>query len=322
MKSPLPRICRLLPTPTALTWHAVPAAWAVAVSVAFYLTALLVTSGITVRILAAQDDSQDKSSLMSLPPSASLTAEEQKKEAEFPYVIPCEFQPTVENFAAGDNISITAVRGNRQHIEPGGTLLVVGTYQLHSAAKATLLLNLPKNTATQTRGIAWQSIDVTHGTGDFALQLNRSDDGRYRVSFFFPHDPGRDGRSGTNSGGGVYLSEVLSLAEEEAEFLYVVPCEFKASVDDILSSDRINITDVRENRKQILVKGTYRLDSAPKATLTLVGGNPATTRQIIAVARGTGHFALRANLSGSGTGNFRVSFYGPRVLGSVYIIER
>jgi hypothetical protein len=324
MKRLLPRIRRLLAAPSALTWHLFPAAWAIAASVAFCLAALFVTPGIAVRILAAQEGSPNSSSLTSLPVSAPLTAEEQQKETEakFPYVIPCEFHPTDEDFADGDSISIISVRGDRKHIEPGGAYLVEGTYQLHSADKARLALNLTAP-GVQSR-TARQSTRVARGTGNFALEANMSADGDFHVSFYIPHGPDRDGRSRMDSSGGVYFREEPSLAEEEAEFPYVVPCRFEASVHDITSSDEINITEVRENRKQILVKGTYRLHSAAKATLRLYlpGDTSAapTARQFIQVVRGTGHFDLRANLSG--VGNYRVSFYSTRDVYTIYIIER
>jgi hypothetical protein len=328
MKRLLPRIRRLLAAPSALTWHLFPAAWAIAASVAFYLAALLVTPGIAVRILAAQEGSPNSSSLTSLPASAPLTAEEQQKETEarFPYIIPCEFHPAEEDFADGDSISITSVRGDRKHIEPGGAYLVEGTYQLNSAAKAGLALSLASNTPTPTPASAGQRIRVARGTGNFALEANMSAEGDFHVSFYIPHGPDRDGRSRrwVDSGGGVYFREVLSLAEEEAEFPYEVPCRFEISTDDALSSDRIGITAVRENRKQILVEGTYQLKSVAKATLALIlttpNDTPALSGQHIRVTRGTGHFALRANLSG--VGNYRVSFYDPSVGYTVHIIER
>src|SRR6185295_444590 len=65
-------------------------------------------------------------------------AGEQAAEAEFPYVIRPELGAT--EFAAGDSIVITSVRGNRRHLESGGRYLVEGSYTLASAERADLAL--------------------------------------------------------------------------------------------------------------------------------------------------------------------------------------
>src|ERR1700749_2658609 len=65
----------------------------------------------------------------------SVRAEE-KVESQFAQTI--KFELGASGFRAGDNITITSVRGSRNHIESGGDYLVEGTYTLATAENAEL----------------------------------------------------------------------------------------------------------------------------------------------------------------------------------------
>ncbi|HEY3912885.1 MAG TPA: hypothetical protein VGN61_00245, partial [Verrucomicrobiae bacterium] len=52
----------------------------------------------------------------------------------FTHEIP--FELGASGFADGDKITITSVRGDRKHIEAGGSYIVEGTYTLNSAESA------------------------------------------------------------------------------------------------------------------------------------------------------------------------------------------
>ena len=88
-------------------------------------------------------------------------------------------------FSAGDLITITSVRGDRNHIEPGGSYLVEGSYTLVSADSADLAL------FCTTRGPSGptpiqdsERIKVTRGGGKFRLYQTNVADGWLHVSFY------------------------------------------------------------------------------------------------------------------------------------------
>src|SRR6185436_16869589 len=58
----------------------------------------------------------------------SARAGEEAVESEFPHLI--QFELGDAEFAPGDSIVITSVRGNRRHLEEGGRYLVEGSYTL------------------------------------------------------------------------------------------------------------------------------------------------------------------------------------------------
>src|SRR3984957_4243000 len=64
-------------------------------------------------------------------PGQSAVCAEVDSEQRFPHII--QYELGASGFSAGDQISITSVRGDRAHIEPGGSYLVEGTYTLASA---------------------------------------------------------------------------------------------------------------------------------------------------------------------------------------------
>ena len=78
------------------------------------------------------------------PPSEARSVEKQ-----FPYVIDfVPYSPEWGQFSPCDEIVITVVRSDRNHIEPGGRYLVEGTYKLASMERAMLGLSV---TAPQPR---------------------------------------------------------------------------------------------------------------------------------------------------------------------------
>ena len=116
---------------------------------------------------------------------------------QFPQVIPYELGAS--GFAAGDQITITSVRGNREHIEPGGSYLVEGTYTLASADGASLALFCTTRGPSGPTPIQdGQRIKITTGTGKFSLYETNVPDGWLHVSFY-PHH--------SDWHGGVYFGE-------------------------------------------------------------------------------------------------------------------
>ena len=104
-------------------------------------------------------------------------------EPRFPHVI--EYELGAFGFAEGDNITITAVRGDREHIEPGGSYLVEGTYTLGLAGSANLALFCTTRGPSGPTPIQdGQQIQITKGTGKFYLCETNLADGWLHVSFY------------------------------------------------------------------------------------------------------------------------------------------
>jgi len=124
------------------------------------------------------------------PPTA------QQLGAEFPYVIDfVTYTPGWSLFAPGDNIAITALRGDRKRIEPGGRYLVEGTYTLASMDRARLGLSVTAPSSDSPGAIsptaAEQMTEVARGTGHFSLRETM----RYAGSFHVSFDPMGGGES-------------------------------------------------------------------------------------------------------------------------------
>lgn len=122
----------------------------------------------------------------------------EKIKQQFPYAI--QFELGASGFSDGDQITITSVRGDREHIEPGGGYVVEGTYTLHSADSADLCLfctSRGPSGSTPVQETERLSIK-TKGTGNFQLYETNVPDGWLHVSFY-PHH--------SSSGGGVYFGE-------------------------------------------------------------------------------------------------------------------
>jgi hypothetical protein len=125
---------------------------------------------------------------------------EEKLERQFPHVIQYELGAS-SGFYGEDQFTITSVRGDREHIEPGGSYLVEGTYTLASRTSAQLTLYCtthgPSGPAPVQDG---ERINITKGTGQFSLYETNLADGWLHVSFATLHGNvyfGEKGRENT-----------------------------------------------------------------------------------------------------------------------------
>ena len=125
---------------------------------------------------------------------------EEKLERQFPHVIQHELG-TSSGFYGEDQFTITSVRGDREHIEPGGSYLVEGFYTLASRTSTQLTLNCttrgPIGPAPVQDG---QRVNITKGTGRFYLYETNLVDGWLHVSFATMHGNiyfGEKGRENT-----------------------------------------------------------------------------------------------------------------------------
>jgi len=116
---------------------------------------------------------------------------------QFPHHI--QFELGASGFFPGDQIIISEVRGDREHIEPGGSYLVEGSYTLASADSADLALYCT------TRGPSGptpvqdnERMKITKGAGSFHLYETNVADGWLHVSFY---------PDNSKMHGGVYFGE-------------------------------------------------------------------------------------------------------------------
>lgn len=115
---------------------------------------------------------------------------------DFPYVIQPELGAA--EFAPGDSIVISLLRGNRQHLEPGGRYMLEGTYTLSSADSADLAWYCTSRSNTGSTPVAKeQHMQINRGSGQFHLEKTLLDDGWLHVSFY----------AGGKSHGGIYFGE-------------------------------------------------------------------------------------------------------------------
>ena len=118
-------------------------------------------------------------------------------ERQFPQII--QYELGASGFFAGDQISITSVRGDRKHIEPGGSYLVEGTYTLASADSADLALYCTtRGPSGPTPVQDSEHINITSGAGRFHLYETNVADGWLHVSFYSDN---------SKMHGGVYFGE-------------------------------------------------------------------------------------------------------------------
>jgi hypothetical protein len=114
--------------------------------------------------------------------------------ADFPYEV--QFQVGDAQFAPGDNITITALRGTRDIITTNETYCVEGTYTLASTNEASLGFFATSANTNSTPVKARQMMDITKGTGTFRLIKTMGREGYLHVSFY-----------NGNSFGGVYFGQ-------------------------------------------------------------------------------------------------------------------
>jgi hypothetical protein len=109
-------------------------------------------------------------------------------ETAFPCVI--DFTPSIPEwgrFSSGDKIVITSIRGNRPHIELGGSYLIEGTYTLASMENAELLISATATSRDSPGAISpvhpEEVTRVSRGMGRFSLMATMRYVGRFHVSF-------------------------------------------------------------------------------------------------------------------------------------------
>src|SRR5262249_35556192 len=115
---------------------------------------------------------------------------------EFPNAIQPELGAT--EFAPGDQITITSFRGDRPHLEVGGSFLLEGTYTLASAEEADLAWFSTSRGPSGGGPISHeQHVKVSKGSGTFHLKKTLAQDGWLHISFYVNGQPH----------GGIYFGE-------------------------------------------------------------------------------------------------------------------
>jgi hypothetical protein len=108
--------------------------------------------------------------------------------AEFPYAIAVQTGET--HFAQGDGLAITAVHGNRPHLEVGGRYRLDGTYTLGSADHADLVWFATARSDTGLSSIEPTStMEVKQGAASFTLTRTFTNDGYPHLSFYVDGSP-------------------------------------------------------------------------------------------------------------------------------------
>jgi beta-lactamase regulating signal transducer with metallopeptidase domain/biopolymer transport protein ExbD len=189
----LDRVRRLVVAPAVPQRGFLAASWVSFVGVLFTFVTVLVTPGVTGRLLADQSASSEDSA----GPMAA--------DAGFAYDIDfVPFTPQWGQFSPGDSISIATVRGNREHLELGGRYLVEGTYTLASMRTAGLSISVTHSSipapGSHSLVDSEQGTTVASGSGRFSLKITMRYPGEFHVSF---NPPG-----GGQSHGTVYFGEI------------------------------------------------------------------------------------------------------------------
>jgi hypothetical protein len=130
------------------------------------------------------------------PCAASAPAGATAADAGYPSVILTEMGAA--EFAPGDSIAITSVRGDREHLVPGGRYVLYGSYTLASAETADLAWYATSRGGAGTTRIAdSEHLIVSKGSGTFRLEKTLLGDGWLHLQFSI------DG----HAHGGVYFGE-------------------------------------------------------------------------------------------------------------------
>jgi len=128
--------------------------------------------------------------------NAFAQAGEKTVETGFTHVIQIELGAA--EFAPGDRITIKSVRGNREHLEPGGRYVLEGSYTLASADSATLVFSCTtRGPSGSTPVTDSEHVQITKGSGNFHLEKTLLNDGWPHVSLYVNGD----------SHGGIYFGE-------------------------------------------------------------------------------------------------------------------
>ena len=116
--------------------------------------------------------------------------------AEYAHVLQPE--SGAAEFVPGDQITITSLRGDRDHLEPGGHYLLEGSYTLASADSADLAwFATTRGPSGPTPVTDYEHVPINRGSGNFHLEKTLLDDGWLHVSFYV----------GGHSQGGIYFGE-------------------------------------------------------------------------------------------------------------------
>lgn len=131
----------------------------------------------------------------------------------FPYsLVFYPYTPSWWQFSPGDLIAVTSVKGDRKHIEPGGSYLIEGIYWLASMDRAGLSLSITAPSRDSPGAIgpmqAGQQTEVARGVGRFSLWETMKYPGSFHVSF--------NPIGGGESRGTVYFGEEPVPAAETA----------------------------------------------------------------------------------------------------------
>jgi hypothetical protein len=131
-------------------------------------------------------------------PAASQSAigTEADSAQRFPQII--QYELGASGFSVGDQITITSMRGDRSHIEPGGGYLVEGSYTLASADSADLALYCTTRSPGLIPDQDSEHMNITRGTGRFHLFETNVPDGWLHVSIYSEN---------SKLHGGVYIGE-------------------------------------------------------------------------------------------------------------------
>jgi hypothetical protein len=127
---------------------------------------------------------------------ASAPAGEPPAETELTHVIQPELGSS--EFAPGDRIIITSIRGNREHLEPGGRYVLEGSYTLASADSADLAWFASSRGPSGSEPVNdKEHVKISKGSANFHLEKTVLNDGWLHVSFYV----------NGHSHGGIYFGE-------------------------------------------------------------------------------------------------------------------
>jgi hypothetical protein len=124
-------------------------------------------------------------------------ASAQPNNSEFPFKVPYELGKA--EFAPGDNITITSLRGTRDVVTTNETYCVEGSYTLASKGKAFLGFYATVANSGPTPTDPRQQVNITKGSGTFRLIKPMREMGYVHVSFYDLYDG--------NGFGGVYFGQ-------------------------------------------------------------------------------------------------------------------
>ncbi len=105
-----------------------------------------------------------------------------KPDGDFPYVI--MFETGSVDFAQGDAITISELRGSTNRIVQGGTYCITGAYTLDSQDAADLCFYATTTNKTASKVASEQSVRVSKGSGSFRLVKRMDDPGYLHLSFY------------------------------------------------------------------------------------------------------------------------------------------